>query len=86
MCNFAGACDPLTNAHTPAATADLTNLVGIAPQNIDALAYGTKNVGTVCEDGVVATLYDCNARTSLYAATVIGSATGSGMLKGVRTG
>jgi hypothetical protein len=72
VCNFAGACDPATNAPTTAAKLDLTNLVGIAPQGMNTFAYGTPaSLGTVCEEGVVAALYDCNARSSLYAATVL---------------
>jgi hypothetical protein len=74
VCNFAGACDPATNAHTAAAQRDLRNLLigGIAPQGMNTFAYGTPaSLGTVCEGGVVAALYDCNARSSLYAATVL---------------
>ena len=71
MCNFAGACDPATNAPWPT-IADLTNLVGFAPQGMSTFAQGTPaSLGTVCEGGVVAALYDCNARSSLYAATVL---------------
>ncbi len=72
MCNFAGACDPATNARTADAIKDLTNLVDFAPQGMNTFAYGTPaSLGTVCEGGVVAALYDCNARSSLYAATVL---------------
>ena len=78
VCNFAGACQPGTATRTSAAAADPTNLVGIAPDGIDDMAYGTKNLGKVCEDGIVAALYDCNARTSLYSATRIDGVTASG--------
>jgi hypothetical protein len=81
VCNFAGACTPGTTTHTTTASNDPTNLAGIAPRGLDMLAYGTQNLGTVCEGGVVAALYDCNARTSLYAATVIDGPNANGMLK-----
>ncbi len=50
---------------------------------MNRFAYGTPaRLGTVCEGGTVATLYDCNARTSLYAATVLDGANMGGMFYG----
>ena len=47
---------------------------------MNRFAYGTPaRLGTVCEGGAVATLYDCKARSSLYAATVLDGANMGGM-------
>ena len=74
-CNFAGACHPGTNVVSQAAKADLHNLNGIAPDGLHVLALGpARSVGAICERGIVAVLYDCNALSAVYAATVINGA------------
>ena len=73
VCNFAGACDFQNVPLIPKQPApyDTKNLPGFAPTGIDKFALDGPRVGTVCEKGTVATLFDCNAHISLYAATVI---------------
>ncbi|XP_028414851.1 uncharacterized protein LOC114537934 [Dendronephthya gigantea] len=74
-CNFAGGCDLRTNVVLPHARADPQSLNGIAPKGLDCLALGpATSVGTICEGGTVAVLYDCNARSALYAASMINGA------------
>ena len=84
MCNFAGACDISTDTPTSAAASSPRTLTGFAPQNVEGFAYdkgGATSVGTLCEKGTVAVLYDCNGRVPLYAATVLDGGKAGGMLK-----
>ena len=72
-CMFVGGCDP--TGQPLADSAKNPRVDCFAPNGIDQFAYqkviGKTNLGWVCEGGLVAILYDCNARIPLYAATVI---------------
>ena len=75
-CMFVGGCDAKGSADPK--TVNNLKLDGFAPDGIDQFAYLkvigktlAPNLGWVCEGGLVAILYDCNARIPLYAATVI---------------
>ena len=71
-CNIMGACDANGN---PKPGLDHYNLTGYAPSGLQQFGRFVRrdkqNLAYLCEDGVVAILYDCENRVPLYAATVM---------------
>ena len=70
-CNIMGACD-VNGKPKPRLDYKLTGYAPSGLQQFGGFAQGDKqNLAYLCEDGVVAILYDCKNRVPLYAATVM---------------